>query len=354
MARLSLAGSALVEEDSALLARPEPDVPFRILLLGDFTGRANRGLFDPAWEERRPVRLEHEDFDAVLARMAPELEIPLAGCTDRSTAIRFHALDDFRAAANHPGVEAVEAVWHGALFLMERIRKDAGIHVFLLDVTKAELAASLVFCDDLMASAAYREIVEAGSGMPGAFRWAVVAGLYAFDAGPQDQATLARMATVARLAGAPFIAEASARLLGCECVAEAGDPRAWTPPNVSAVRRRHESRWLGLAFPRMRLRCGGDAGGGERALWGNPAVACACALAQAFAQYGWQFRASMLRDLEDLPRPCAEVPLADDAVEKVLACGIMPLVAAQQCGRARFARLQSFADPAAPLAGAWD
>jgi hypothetical protein len=26
---------------------PEPETPFRVLILGDFSGRANRGLFDP-------------------------------------------------------------------------------------------------------------------------------------------------------------------------------------------------------------------------------------------------------------------------------------------------------------------
>ncbi len=68
--------------------RPESDTPFRILLMGDFSGRANRGAPAPArW---RPVLLD--EFDDVLADMRPALKL---GRSAHPIELEFRDLDDF-------------------------------------------------------------------------------------------------------------------------------------------------------------------------------------------------------------------------------------------------------------------
>ena len=65
----------------------------RLLLLGDFSGRAARGLDDPAALAARPVlHVDLDSLDAVLARLAPVVEHASEGAT---VAIPFASLDDF-------------------------------------------------------------------------------------------------------------------------------------------------------------------------------------------------------------------------------------------------------------------
>jgi len=58
-------------EAKPVVAEPRSDVPFRILLLGDFSGRANRG--EPSPDRLRPYLVDRDNFDEVLGRVRPEL-----------------------------------------------------------------------------------------------------------------------------------------------------------------------------------------------------------------------------------------------------------------------------------------
>ncbi|MGH9433936.1 MAG: type VI secretion system contractile sheath small subunit, partial [Terriglobia bacterium] len=53
------------------LHAPSSETPFRIALLGDFSGRANRGLSEAgaALARRRVVPVDRDNFDEVLARV---------------------------------------------------------------------------------------------------------------------------------------------------------------------------------------------------------------------------------------------------------------------------------------------
>ncbi len=95
MAKPSFADAVLDVEPQAkpLGERPEPDIPFRILILGDFGGRANRGVFEPGVKGRRPIPIDRDNFDETLKKMRPELKLPLAGSSALS--LRFGELDDF-------------------------------------------------------------------------------------------------------------------------------------------------------------------------------------------------------------------------------------------------------------------
>lgn len=60
---------------------PTPRAPgkLRIAVLGDFSARANRGLLDrgAALAKRKPIRLDVDNLEDVLARFAPTLNLPL-------------------------------------------------------------------------------------------------------------------------------------------------------------------------------------------------------------------------------------------------------------------------------------
>ena len=60
----------------------QPEAPFRILLLGDFSGRADKAaMSSTGWE---PVAIDRDNFDEVLARLEPGVP-----------GMRFRDLDDF-------------------------------------------------------------------------------------------------------------------------------------------------------------------------------------------------------------------------------------------------------------------
>jgi len=72
--------------------RPDDESAMRILMLGDFSARAQRGVEDYRdLEGRKPALIDVDDFDRVMARIAPRL---LLG-RDQPVALEFATLDDF-------------------------------------------------------------------------------------------------------------------------------------------------------------------------------------------------------------------------------------------------------------------
>jgi type VI secretion system protein ImpC len=77
-------------EARPLPAEPRSDTAFRILVLGDFSGRRNRG--EPPPERLRPCLIDRDTVDEVLFRMRPALDL---GGPGRGMVLRFHELEDF-------------------------------------------------------------------------------------------------------------------------------------------------------------------------------------------------------------------------------------------------------------------
>ena len=76
-----------VEEEAAPSRRIDSDSPFRIFILGDFSGRANRGP-NSGLSGRRPLLVDLDNFDDVMETMQPSLRLPRVD-------LRFRELDDF-------------------------------------------------------------------------------------------------------------------------------------------------------------------------------------------------------------------------------------------------------------------
>jgi type VI secretion system protein ImpC len=234
----------------------------------------------------------------------------------------------------------------------------------------------------------YKLLVEQAVGTFGGEPWAVVAGNYRFQKTVEDINILGRMAKIAKAAGAPFIAAAHDRVLGCESLAKTPDPVNWTQSGEAesqqtwdALRMMPEAQYLGLALPRflLRLPYGADtdpvegfafeempgASIHDQYLWANPCFAFVCLLAQAFRSYGWQLRPGSIQEIGNLPlhvyreegesrtKPCAETLLTQEAAEAILEKGIMPLLSFKNRDMVRLARFQSVAAPPAYLRGRW-
>jgi type VI secretion system protein ImpC len=477
-------------------AAPREDTPFRIVVLGDFSGKASRGASAAVkLNGLRPIAVDRDNIEAVMARLGVGLHLP-AGDGNRLP-LRFQELDDFRperifqrleafdrlrqmrrkledpatfaataaemraAPATPPpaakpkapppqgdalldavlgatasraepapgGVDwdrflrqivsgyavpkadprqaemiamvdqatagfmrallhqadfqALEALWRGLYFLVRRLDTDAQLKLFLLDVSRAELAADLSAGEDLAATGLYRLLVEQTVGTPGAPPWSVLVGHYSF--GPGDAGLLGRLAKIAAQAGAPLVAAAHPSLLGCASLAQTPDPAQWQPLDEAnealwaALRGLPEARYLGLALPRFLLRLpygketdaveafdfeelrGGD--DHEGYLWGNPAIACAYLLGETFSRKGWDMRPGLIQDIDNLPahvfqrdgeavlKPCAEVSLGTRAVERMAERGLMPLLSFQGRDSVQLASFRSIAGEV--LAGRW-
>lgn len=441
-----------VEEKARPAALLDPDEPFRILVMGNFSGGAGRN--------RRPVEIDRDNFDEVLGLIAPQLRINSNGV---DVQVKFRDLDDFHpdrllarlplfqklrefrarledpatfraaaaeleppatppkaAAAQLSGAEllsrmaeeeesqseesplsggwdrlvgnivtryatpgpdprqpqwiarideaitgemrillhssefqALESAWRGVYFLTRRLDTGQELKVYLMDLPQEEVTEGTGLAD----------IARALSAAP----MAAMAGLYAF--GKRDTAALERLAGMAQEANVPLLAGLAPDVVGMEEVF--GELRA-TP----------KAQWIGLVMPRFLLRLPygeetdstetfrfeemPDPPQHERYLWGNPSVACAYLLGEAFQRYGWQMQPGIVQDIEGLPahiykvdgapemKPCAEILLTEGAASVLLERGFMPLASMKGSDRVRLVRFQSLAKPVAALAGKWN
>jgi type VI secretion system protein ImpC len=345
--------------------------------------------------ERSQRRGTSEDLDQLVRQVvAPHLAPRAPAERDALLARADEAISSWmRELLRAPGFRDLEAAWRALDFLVRRVDEDS-TEVHVLDVSRGELAEDLRR-KDLSESGAYKILVEDAVETSGGKPWSVVVGMWDFSPSVEDAALLGRLARLAQAAGAPFLAAAAPALAG----QISGQGRGERVPDADPAR---EALWqalrgmtgaeaVGLAFPRILLRlpygaatdpaeefpfeevdvevegkAARDASPEDRLLWGNPAIACALLLSQAFAQDGWDMTPGSVRDVDDLPlyvhergdgekrlTPCAETALSDAEAEALVDRGLIPLVTRRGSDSVRVLRFQSIREPAAPLAGPW-
>jgi type VI secretion system protein ImpC len=503
--RFDFGGVNIRASEESAVARPTSETPFCIAILGDFSGRENRGLIEPkAVGERRPYLVDRDNFDEVLLKLRPELQLPTE--REKQLVFRFSEFDDFhpdrlfeneafqklkalrecvqdssafaeiadelglrpssaareregprvsapspvrlasgslldrmieqtesrvaleparktgeiqefarqlaakysvsapdprqpdvvaavdraigdtmRALLHHPDFQALEAIWRATLLLVRQIETGPQLKIYLIDISKRELAADLAVSEDLRKSGIFRLLVEKAIDTPGGDPWSVVVGNFKFGSGSEDIDLLAKLAAISQRAGAAFLGEADPSLLGCASLEAAPHPRDWSESKAQEswkqLRVRPESASVALALPRflLRLPYGQETSPLEALefeefpgppshsgyLWGNSAFVVALLLGQSFTEAGWEMRPGSLSQIENLPlhtyrvegdsqlKPCAEVLLTEEAVERILDDGLVPLVSYKGRDSVRVARFQSIAEPNRPLAGRW-
>ena len=193
---------------------------------------------------------------------------------------------------------------------------------------------------------------------------ALLIGDWEFDHSREDVELLAWLGALAERAGAPFLAAASPRLLGCASFVEladigAGALLARTSGDAyepwQALRDGAGAAWLALAAPRILARLpygrqsrpvesfafeevARDGDPHETLLWMNPALVIATQILRAFGERGWAFdpRRDVQR-IDGLPLfvsraggepaaiPCGEVLLTDRQIEALRQLGILPV-----------------------------
>jgi type VI secretion system protein ImpC len=293
-----------------------------------------------------------------------------------------------RALVHTPPFQAQEAAWRSVFFLVRHVETSVQLKLHLIDISQEELCRDVTSSPDLRETGTYRLLVEKTVGTPGAEEFALLVGNFTFGAKRDDTEALRQIGKIAQAAGAPFIAAASPRLLGCRSLAETPHPREWKmamePEAAQAwdvLRASPEAAWIGLALPRFLLRLPYGKGTDpvesfdfeempgepqhEDYLWGNPAFACALLLAQSFSEDGWEMRPGSHSEVgglplhvykhngESEPKPCAEALLTEEAAVQILEHGFMPLASLRGSDAVRVVRFQSIAEPLRGLAGGW-
>lgn len=499
-------------------ARPQPETPFRIALLGDWSGRANRKLLASPAElaEWRPLLIDRDNLDQIMARLGVKLHLPVTGENNLSLTISFRELDDFHpdriyrrldlferlrqlrdrlqnpksfaaaaaevrsllnlekshsqdtseeplhepqdAMTGSPGglldqildqsksadsktdrglprisaeisalareavapyvvpgpdaqeeeliaavdraignemaailhnseFQALEAAWRAVYLLVSRLDTGENLKLYLLDISRAELEADLMAVEDLRQTALYKLLVEKTVGTPGGIPWAVVAANYYFDITQADAQLLKRIGEISRAAGAPFVSGATARLIGCESLADSPNPDDWNLEDSDGLTVFRElkglpiARYLGLTLPRFLLRLPygketdpvesfefeeqpeNEKPRHEWYVWGNSSFAAAYLFAEAFAHSGWHLNPGDFQEIEGLPlhiftrdgvkeiKPCAEALMTTRAAEEIIDQGLMPLISLKDTDVVRLGMFQSLAK--SRLAGPW-
>ena len=277
-----------------------------------------------------------------------------------------------RALLHHSKFQALEAAWRAVFHLVRAIETGSQLKLYLMDVSKAGLAADLGAADDLRESQAWRILVK-DTVAAGGDAWSVVAGNYSFAPTVGDAEMLGRLASIASFARAPFLAEADPGNSGTETEEAA---LRW-----ERLRQLPEACWIGLAMPRILLRLPfgkqtdpvesfdfeemPGVPSHQEYLWGNPAFACVQLLAEAFANDGWEMRPGAYTEISRLPvhiyeaeggkhaKPCAEVLLTERDIDWILDQGYMPLASIRDRDAVRLVRFQSITKPLARLSGRW-
>lgn len=296
--------------------------------------------------------------------------------------------DLMRKILHHPQFQALESAWRGLYFLVRRVETDVDLKLFLLDISKNEISDNLKSVSNLTDSILYKWLVKDASETFGGEPWSVVCGNYNFGLNIDDVATLIRFGKISSDANAPFISHIKPAMLGITSLAANPDPHDWQIADDSTeiklwetLRSLPEAAYLGLAIPRFlaRLPYGKASEPTEtfsfeelesynnhnQYLWSNPSFACAFLLAQSFSKSGWEMGNALQTKVDGLPtylfqeegeaktKPSCEVVLTENACEKLLEQGLMPLLSYRNSDLVRLARFQSIASPLKILSGRW-
>jgi type VI secretion system protein ImpC len=91
---------------------PDPEAPFRILIMGDFSGRTNRSVAPSgtAWANQRPIRIDRDNFDAVMSKLGVGLKLSIQGKPETFISIRFSELEDFHPDHLYEFLEVFQAL----------------------------------------------------------------------------------------------------------------------------------------------------------------------------------------------------------------------------------------------------
>jgi type VI secretion system protein ImpC len=285
-----------------------------------------------------------------------------------------------RAILHHPAFQAIEAAWRALDQLVKAAETGERLKIYIADLSQQEVADDLNQAADLKQTRLHGLLKGKGY---------AVAGLnLSLGLNLTDLSVLGRLALLGRMVETPMLAHGQSSLVGCPSWTKNADPDDWEVPAATeewemwqAIRGFPEAACIGLVSPRFLLRMpyGKEFETTERIefeemdelpkhewyLWGNPVFACLELMAAAFTEEGWSFHPDGYRQIHKLPMhsyvvhgetvitPVAEAILTDQAGERILSRGLMPLLSEKNGNSALLRRWQSIREPITALAGRW-
>lgn len=213
------------------------------------------------------------------------------------------------AILHHPEVQKLESAWRGLKFLIDRCDFRENIKVEVLNVSKEDLLADFEDAPEVVKSGMYRIAYSNEYGVFGGKPYGIIVGNYEFGPGPQDMLLLQKCASVAAMAHAPFLTNASPEFFGeknflnlpnlkdLKSLFEGPQYARW-----QSFRESEDARYVGLCMPRFLLRLPyGEKTVPVKAfnfnedvidqhdnyLWGYSSIALATRVADSFAKYRW-------------------------------------------------------------------
>lgn len=205
--------------------------------------------------------------------------------------------------------QKLESAWRGLKFVVDRVDFRENIRVEMLNCSKEDLLNDFEDSPEVPKSGLYRLVYSNEYGVFGGKPFGLLCANYEFGPGPQDITLLQKCASVAAMAHAPFVANASPEMFG--------EKSFLTLPNLKdlkslfegpqyarwhSFRESEDARYVGLCLPRFLLRLPyGEKtipvkafnfnedviGHHDRYLWGAASAAFATRVADSFAKYRW-------------------------------------------------------------------
>lgn len=340
----------------------------------------------PTGQGPDPGRSPGRGPDPDLRRFVREIVRPhlVSPDTDREEAIAEvdrSASEMMERVLHAPGFLELEAAWRSLVFLLSRIDTSGKTRVYLVPVTRSDLADDLLSTDDPEGTRLFDLLSRPPLGAPER-RWALALGAYEFGAEPGDADLLRRIGGAARLARVPWISGLAPESMGQGSFAGSQDGRDWPdsePGEWRSLRASPDAPWVALAAPRFLVREPyGEEGRPVRAFdfqesvtsradlpWGNGAFVCGALLGQGHARAGWSFRPSDFLEMDGLPLApggaaggsppsSLEGDFSAGAARILADRGFVPLVSFPRQARIRVGGLRSLSADGSPLRGLWE
>jgi type VI secretion system protein ImpC len=210
---------------------------------------------------------------------------------------------------HHEKFQALESKWRGLYMLVERTDFRENIQMEFLNVSKEELLEDFEESLDITQSGLYKHVYSAGYGQFGGEPVGTIIADFQLSPSNADIRFLNKVASVAAMSHAPFIAAAGPKFFGLESFEGLPDLKdledVMNSPQFTGwrgFRENEDSRYVGLTLPRFLLRAPYDpennpvtkfvykenvADSHESYLWGNTVYAFASTLTSSFAKYRW-------------------------------------------------------------------
>ncbi len=283
-----------------------------------------------------------------------------------------------RQVLRDPAFRALEATWRGVQRLVADLGGEPAVEIGVLDLRADELLEDIVAHRESLGDTVCGRCLKAAAQTP----WSVIVLGGGVRADATGLVTLSALGAIAHAFGASVLAGTSLQDAHTPHGAAPAPVMAWTTTDALSVRRTSAAAHVALAAGRVlaRLPYGrradpiesfafeeiDDPADPAQYLWGNASLHLARLAARASLGSDGGIDLDSQGEIDDLPafshrdahdeprlRPVVETALSDEAADRWLAAGLMPVIAHASRAMARLPRWQSFADPPTPLQGPW-